>query len=288
MADNIKKYLTASVVKLLRPLVRILLRYGISYGEFAEMARWVFVNVAEKDFGIAGRKQTISRISVITGLNRKDVTRLTKIDINEDKTASTVINRAGRVIGGWVKDQSFHDSNGVPAVLPLEGEKNSFAELVKLYSGDMPVRAVLDELIRIEAVKKNEDNTVSLLTRAYIPKNIDVEKISILGVDAADLMSTIDHNLDEKKQPFFQRKVVYDNIPSEAVEGFRETSTAEGQHLLEKLNVLLSGQDRDCNPAIEGSGRRRLGVGIYYFEEDISETENKKKEKKKTGRSSKK
>lgn len=277
MAKNIKKYLTTSVVKLLRPLVRILLRYGISYSEFAEMARWVFVNVAEKDFVIAGRKQTISRISVITGLNRKDVTRLTKTNIYEDKTTSAIINRAGRVIGGWLKDQSYHDHQGVPATLPLEGGKDSFTELVKRYSGDMPVRAVLDELLRIEAVKKNEDNSVCLLTRAYIPKNIDVEKITILGDDAADLMSTIDRNLDEQRSPFFQRKVVYDNIPSEAVIGFRETSAAEGQLLLEKLDVLLSGQDRDCNPAIEGSGRKRLGVGIFYFEEDISDNDDKKK-----------
>jgi len=287
MANNIKKYLTTSVVKLLRPLVRILLRYGISYGEFAEMARWVFVNVAERDFGIVGKKQTISRISVITGLNRKDVTRLTKTNIYEDKTASGVINRAGRVIGGWVKDQGFHDHKGVPAALPLEGGEQSFTELVKLYSGDMPVRAVLDELLRIEAVKKNEDNTVSLLTRAYIPKDIDVEKIAILGADAADLMSTIDNNLGEQGQPFFQRKVVYDNIPSEAVADFRETSAAEGQLLLEKLDVLLSDQDRDCNPVIKGSGRKRLGVGVYYFEEDITGTEDKKKGKT-TGRSAKK
>jgi len=287
MANNIKKYLTSSVVKLLRPLVRILLRYGISYGEFAEMARWVFVNVAERDFGISGRKQTISRISVITGLNRKDVTRLTKTNIYEDKTAFGVINRAGRVIGGWVKDRSFHDHKGVPAALPLDGGGKSFTELVKLYSGDMPVRAVLDELLRIEAVKKNEDNTVSLLTRAYIPKNIDVEKIAILGADAADLMATIDHNLAVQRQPFFQRKVVYDNIPSEAVADFKEISAAEGQLLLEKLDVLLSGQDRDCNPGIEGSGRKRLGIGIYYFEENISDTGDKEKGKK-TGRSAKK
>jgi len=279
MANNIKKYLTTSVVKLLRPLVRVLLRYGISYGEFAEMARWVFVNVAENDFGIDGRKQTISRISVITGLNRKDVTRLTKTNIYEDKTTSAIINRAGRVIGGWVKDKSFHNRQGVPAALPLEGGKNSFTELVKRYSGDMPVRAVLDELIRIEAVKKNEDNTLSLLTRAYIPKNVDVEKIAILGADAADLMSTIDHNLVKQEQPFFQRKVVYDNIPYEAVAGFREISAAEGQLLLEKLDALLTRQDRDRNPDIAGSGRKRLGVGIYYFEKDISETAEREKRK---------
>ena len=202
MTDNIKKYLTKGVVKLLRPLVRILLRYGISFGEFAEMARWVFVDVAKKDFGIAGRKQTISRISVITGLNRKDVTRLTKTNHYDDKTTSAVINRAGRVIGGWVKDQCFHDRHGIPAALPLDGGKNCFAELVKRYSGDMPVRAVLDELLRIEAVKKNEDDTVSLLTRAYIPKNIDMEKISRSGlfetvqIHSAPELITITRHLD--------------------------------------------------------------------------------------------
>lgn len=272
MADTITNRLQSSIVKLLRPLVRILLRYGISFGEFAETARWVFVDVADKDFGIEGRKQTISRISVITGLNRKDVTRLKKIDFHTDKDSSAGINRAGRVISGWVKDRKFHDQKGKPAPLPIEGEDRSFAMLVRHYSGDMPVRAVLDELLRIEAVRKNKDNTVSLLTNAYIPKNVDAEKITILGADAADLMATIDHNLgNSEEQPFFQRKVMYNNIPAESVTDFRVLSAFESQQLLEKLDVVLAEHDRDYNPDIRGSGRKRLGVGIYYFEEDFAE-----------------
>ena len=276
MSETIKTRLSGSILKLLRPLVRLLLRYGISFGEFAELARWIFVDVADKDFSIGGRKQTISRISVITGLNRKDVTRLKKINIYDDKDVSATINRAGRVIFGWVRDKTYHGRKGVPAELPLEGEKKSFTALVKQYSGDMPVRAVLDELLRIEAVRKNKDNTVSLLTTAYIPKNIDAEKITILGADAADLIATIDHNLgDRKEQPYFQRKVMYNNIPAEAVAGFRETSSAEAQLLLEKLDAILAENDRDYNPDIKGSGRKRLGVGIYYFEEDFNEIEDK-------------
>ena len=276
MSKTIKKRLSGSILKLLRPLVRLLLRHGFSFGEFAELARWVFVDVADKDFSIGGRKQTVSRIFVITGLKRNDVTRLKKIDILDDKDSSTGINRAGRVIFGWVRDTTYHARKGVPAALPLEGEKKSFAALVKQYSGDVPVRAVLDELLRIEAVRKNRDNTVNLLTRAYIPKNIDAEKISILGADAADLISTIDHNLgDLNEQPFFQRKVMYNNIPAEAVAAFRETSSAEAQILLEKLDVLLAENDRDYNPNVKGSGRKRLGLGIYYFEEDLTETEDK-------------
>ena len=271
MLSGIQKMLSTSLVRLLRPLVRILLRYGVSFGDFAEIARWVYVDVADKDFSIEGRKQSVSRISVITGLNRKDVTRLKQINIHQDQDPSSGFNRAGRVIGGWVRDKAYNDKDGSPAVLPLEGEAQSFTALVKQYSGDMPVRAVLDELLRIEAVRRNDDGTVSLLVKAYIPKNVDTEKIFILGDDGADLISTIDHNLDaQNRPPFFQRKVVYDNVPVESIENFRTISGVSGQQLLEKLDELLAANDRDINPAVKGSGRMRVGMGIYYFEEDLT------------------
>ena len=283
MLSSIQKMLSASLVRLLRPLVRILLRYGVSFGDFAETARWVYVDVADKDFSIEGRKQSVSRISVITGLNRKDVTRLKQINIDQDQDPSSGFNRAGRVISGWVRDRTYNDKDGSPAVLPLEGEGQSFTALVKQYSGDMPVRAVLDELLRIEAVRRNDDGTVSLLVKAYIPKNIDTEKIFILGDDGADLISTIDHNLDaQNRPPFFQRKVVYDNVPVESIENFRTISGVSGQQLLEKLDELLAPNDRDINPAVKGSGRMRVGMGIYYFEEDLdvnrTADQNKKEE----------
>lgn len=272
METKIHEMLTASLVKLLSPLVRILLRYGFSFGEFAEIARWVYVDVADKDFSIKGKKQSISRISVITGLNRKDVTRLKQINIHQDHESSSGFNRAGRVISGWVRDQAFHDEQGNPTELPLEGEDKSFTALVKQYSGDMPVRAVLDELLRIEAVNKKKDGSLCLLTKAYIPKNVDAEKIFILGDDGTDLIGTIDHNLDTRKSPpFFQRKVVYDNVPVEGIENFRKISSSSGQHLLEKLNEILAANDRDCSPEVKGSGRMRVGMGIYYFEEDLNE-----------------
>jgi hypothetical protein len=274
MPNKIHELLSVSLVKLLRPLVRILLRYGFSFGEFAEIARWIYVDVADKDFSIEGKKQSISRISVITGLNRKDVTSLKQINIHQDHESSSGFNRAGRVISGWVRDQAFHDEQGNPAELPLEGEDKSFTALVKQYSGDMPVRAVLDELLRIEAVNKREDDSLCLLTKAYIPKNVDTENIFILGDDGTDLIGTIDHNLAAgKNPPFFQRKVVYDNVPVERIENFRKISSSSGQHLLEKLNEILAANDRDCNPEVKGSGRMRVGMGIYYFEEDLNKNQ---------------
>src|SRR5512142_337944 len=143
MAENLNKALTSEVLRMLRPLVRILLRNGVSFGTFADLAKAVFVDVADKEFGIPGRKQTISRISVMTGLTRKDVVRLQELGSPEDAVAERRYNRAARVVAGWVRDPRFR-SGDEPAALPPEGEGASFAALVHAYSGDVPPRAILD------------------------------------------------------------------------------------------------------------------------------------------------
>ena len=269
MGTSIAKTLNSAIVKLLRPLVRILLRNGISYHVFADLVRWVYVDVALQEFGIPGRKQTSSRVSVVTGLSRKEVQRLRDLDIPADDDTPERYNRATRVIGGWIRDPVFLDSDDNPLSLPLEGTV-SFSSLVRKYSGDMPVRAVLDELVNISAVALQADGTVHLLTRAYLPGADQQAKLDILGTDVADLIATINHNLDAKNaKPFFQRKVSYDNVPEEFLEPFRSVSSEESQALLEELNKWLTARDRDANPDVRGSGRKRVGLGIYYFEEDM-------------------
>lgn len=269
MTQKETKALSAAILRMLRPLVRLLLRHGISYGTFADLARWVYVDVADKEFNLPGRKQSASRISVITGLSRKEVARIQAIETPDDEAVVQQYNRAARVISGWLRDVQFKDEQGEPAVLPLEG-KNSFAELVKAYSGDMPARAILDELIRVKAVKLI-DNSVKLLAHAYVPAEGEEEKLHILGTDVALLINTIDHNLDTDEKPHFQRKVAYDNLPEEILPELRELSREKAQALLEELDRHLVKHDRDSNPESKGSGRKRAGLGIYYFEEDVSE-----------------
>jgi hypothetical protein len=103
------------------------------------------------------------------------------------------------------------------------------------------------------------------------------EFLSILGTDTAHLIKTIDHNITGKpEERFFQRKVSYDNLTEEAIPALRRTSARQCQKLLERLDRLLSEHDRDVTPSIRGSGRMQAGIGIYYFEEDLSK--DKKKE----------
>ena len=271
MAAGINKIISAAVVRLLRPLVRLLLRNQVPYGAFADLAKWVYVDVAAKEFNVANRKQTTSRVSVITGLTRKDVARLQKIAKPDDGVIGQEYNRAVRVINGWLYDPRFVTTDGQPAQLPIEGE-NSFFELVKKYSGDSTPGAILDELLRTGAVEKTPDGKVTLHKRAYVPNESEEEIIHILGTDVALLLQTIDHNLNKGKQkPFYQRKVAYNNLPKECLEEFRALSAKHSQALLEELNRYLSQHDRDSNPDAAGTGRKHAGVGIYYFEEDYQE-----------------
>lgn len=272
MSAKLKKALSSAVLRILRPLVRVLLRNGVPYGTFAELAKWVYVDVADRDFRIKGRKQTNSRISVITGLSRKEVLRVQRMETPEDKAAVERYNRAARVIGGWVRDHRFAGPDGRPATLPFDGGERSFSALVREHSGDVPPRAILDELHRVGAVEVDEDGSVRLMAEAYVPNTGEIDKVGILGVDVAELIGTIDHNLrHDATGARFQRKVAYDNLPAEVLPKFRALSHERAQALLEELDRWLVQHDRDANPSTEGTGRHKAGIGIYYFEEDLGD-----------------
>lgn len=273
MSADLRDTLAAAIRRLLRPLVRILLRNGVPFGVFSDHAKQVYVEVAEQEFGVPGRKPSISRVAVLTGLTRKDVSRLKRAG---DAAAAPVerYNRAARVISAWVREPEFHDASGRPATLPVEGEGASFANLVLRHAGDVPPRSVLDELLRVEAVRRTRDGRLRLLARAYVPRTGEEEKLAILGSDVADLVETIDHNLTHPPgEAFFQRKVAYDALVSEAVPSLRRDAARRAQRLLEHLDRRMAPKDRDMNPDVKGSGRHRVVLGIFYLEQDVEDEE---------------
>jgi hypothetical protein len=261
--------ISAATLRVLRPLVRLLLRHGVPFGTFADLAKRVYVEVALEEFGIPGRKRTHSRASILTGLSRKEVLRVTRLERADDAETGDRYHRAARVIGGWVRDERYGNGTGNPAALPMEGDGPTFPELVKTHSGDVPARAVLDELLRVGAVERTADDKVRLLARGYIPVAGDEEKLEILGTDTACLIETIDHNLrSEPGKTFFQRKAMYDNLPEEAVEELRKDLAMRAEKFLDHADRKMADRDRDVNPKSTGTGRRRAGIGIFWFEDE--------------------
>jgi hypothetical protein len=267
MSRKYNKVLFASILRLMRPMVRILLRNGIAYGTFSELVRKVYVDVAFADFAPEGRKQTVSRISALTGLTRKEVKRLLELDTPDDTASQERFNRGIRVISGWVNDRRFLDSDGKPADLPVDGKPKSFALLVKEYSGDIPTRAMLSMLEEAGSVRLTGDK-VRLVRHAFVPGSDPLDKIQVLGTDVAELIATIDHNLTAGPDSLlFQRKVAYDNIDPAALPKLKKMTFTKAQSLLEQLDRQYAGSELGED---DGDSSKYISLGIYYYEQDSS------------------
>jgi uncharacterized protein DUF6502 len=274
MNKSRKNELNAACRHSLRPLVRILLREGLAYGEFAEIAKSVYAEVAREDFTPQGEKASDSRVAILTGLTRKEVKRLRGAGA-VPKTVSHV-NRATRVLSGWHQDVEFTGADGRPLPLPLDGKHPSFTALVRRYSGDMPPKTMLEELQRVHAIERTDDGYIHALSRAYLPNYGDTSGIHELGAALHDLAATIDHNLDpDRKGPrYFQRMVSNERVRAPSLPLFRRIVGEHGQQLLETLDDWLSAHEVSATEDKDKRDTVRTGVGIYFFQNgDESQTE---------------
>jgi hypothetical protein len=258
-----------ALAKLLRPLVRLLLKHSFPYAAFESIAKRVYVETAMEDFALPGKKPSISRAAILTGLTRKDVNLLLAEPSSRSDVTSAYYNRAARVLTAWVREPRFAGTATAPQPLAMEGP-DGFAELVRAHSGDVPARAVLDELLRVGAVNLLPDGRVALRQRAFVPHESMVQKLGILGTDVGELIETITHNIEHgATDARYQRKVMHVGIPIEALPAFREMSARQSQALLEGLDAWLTEHDIEHLPAsgLPAGDTARVGVGIHYFEQ---------------------
>ncbi len=269
MNSSLTTNLSKAVVHILKPIIRILMRNEVSHGEFCALAKQAYVDVAYKHFTIPNKKMTYSRAAVLTGLNRKEVVRLTK-ERDSQSTVGTP-NRATRVVNGWLNDTDFLDKNKDPLVLNIKGEK-SFSELVARYSGDITIGAIIDELERIGVAKKINSEQIALTQQGYIPQTGELEKIDILSTCVSDLMSSAIHNLENTQENGrFQRQLVYKNVPAEVADEFQKLSSKKAETLLIELNKWLASKLKQTSGLQPNPLKKRIGLGLYYFENNPEE-----------------
>jgi hypothetical protein len=239
----------------------------VSYLEFAEVARQVFVDVAGRDFSLPRRKISLSRIAIMTGLSRKEVARLAKEGGRVTRIGPAELNRVGRVLQGWYTDSEFTGPYGVPLDLKFDDvpRKPTFSELVRRYSGDMPARAMLDELLRVGAARlEKESGLIRVLSRVYIPQMLAPESVRLFGMTARNFMETLDVNL-RKAGPGkgrFERRVVADEGLS--INDFAEFDAFvrdRGQQFLIEVDDWISAKD----PPQTDADTVHAGIGVYLY-----------------------
>lgn len=279
MNDSVKTGLLAAFAKLLRPLVRILLRQGITYDELSEVIKTVFVRIAAEGFKVPGKKMSQSRIAIVTGLTRKEVHRLVELDAKRGVPVKSSLSRIGRVLFGWFTDPEFTGPYGMPLEVRYDSdiEKDStFVRLVQRYSGDMTPRAMLDELLRVGAVVETDYNWFKVLRREYVPASFAPDFLERVGVGIHDFVHTIEANL-EKEGPGkgrFERTVKRDGgIRVQDLPIFDQFVRTKCQFLLEEIDNWLS---KLPSGGSNNEEMVEVGVGIYQFIKNKDESQPKK------------
>lgn len=256
------------------PLVRILLKNGVSFNEFAEILKNVFVEVAERDLAIPGRPPSEARTAILTGLTRREVAKQKLTIERGDLVETSNLNRVTRILEAWHTDPEYTGAYGLPVELLLDAPHNSqsFTALIKKHSGDMAARAMLDELLRVHAVELLSSGHIRVLMRAYIPQSLHPDALERLGTVVNNFVRTYEHNMEHNTLGMtrFERVVYADNgMPVDLMIAFDRLIREKGHQLLVELDNWLSSQE-DSTRKLEPDDRPRVntGVGIYHFVED--------------------
>jgi len=262
----IKDHLLHALRRLLRPTVRVLLRNGVTWAEFAEIGKEVFVEVARDDYGIQRRPTNTARVALMTGLSRHEVTRVKNVLTGERDRVEPPSNRISQILTAWHTDPDFLGADGSPLALPATGEGASVATLLKRYAGSMPHGAVLKELEQLELIEQT-DAGFRAKARQYIRSAADPDLVRQAGVALHDHGATIAHNLDvgRTEPPRFERMATQLALPSRHVRAFREFLETEGTAFLQKIDAWLTvraAREKTRGPVV------RTGVGVYLIHDD--------------------
>ena len=246
-----------------RRLGRIAIESGLTAPQTYRLMKEALVESAVEDFPLEEKRLTDSRISLLTGVHRKDVRTI------RERTAQPAAP-AGKpsiiatVIGRWLGDLDLRDADGTPRPLPRQAETgHSFDALVESVTTDMRPRTLLDELERTGAVAFDvETDTVTLTERAMI--GTDRDALYFLGHNAGDHIAAIASNIsrDEATPPMLERAVFYTHMDASAVDTLELICREGGMALLEKVNEAALARQSTGDDTGE-----RFRFGIYFYRE---------------------
>ena len=213
MPDNVKTALSISLLRLLRPLVKIMLREGLTYSHFAAIAQMAFVQSAAQDFVGKGMKSSEASVCALTGMTSQEIM---KVLIEQERFDSSelleVSNPFARVLHGWHNDRDYVGPYGFPVDLPFEGSPLSFTILTNRHAAGVSPHAVLEELRRVAAVTEVGFNIWKPLKQEYIEPSLSPENLGRMASLVESLLSTLENNTRTKRDStdLFERTMVVD------------------------------------------------------------------------------
>ena len=240
---EVREICRKALAKLLIPVVRFALRNSLKQRDVLEYLKIAFVTVAQNELSLIGSQITASKLSAITGIQRKEINRL----LDESYRIKRDQDIIARVVGLWQSATEFQDSNGAPKPLQLGKRQGSFVKLVSGVSTDLNPYTVQFELERLGLVHV-ENQIVTLIKPGYEPSG-DLEKsLALLADDSDFLYRAVTENVFENiETPNLHVTTFYDNIPKDKEEEVRTWLLERGASFHEEIRNYLSKLDRDIS-----------------------------------------
>ncbi|MEE4185334.1 MAG: DUF6502 family protein [Gammaproteobacteria bacterium] len=252
---------------MLRPVASFLLKCGLTFREFADLSKSVFVETATEEYGIRGRPTNVSRVALLTGISRKEVSRQRALLAAAPAPPANKTTDATRLLSGWHQDPDFVGADGRPLPLPFEAPGGrSFSALCHRYAPDIPASTMLKELKRVGAVEEAADHQLHARLRYYMPTRFDPQWVLNAGSVFADLGANINYNLAVEAAPTrFLGRATDTRIAPDAVPAFYAFMEERGQQFLEEVDSWLAAHRAAADTEV---ATVRLGAGAFLIQDD--------------------
>jgi Family of unknown function (DUF6502) len=257
--------LISAIRRLLAPLARLLLAYGITYPFLAELLKSVLVDVAARDFRLDNKRLTQSRITVLTGVHRGDVKRLSGSQ-PIDAGLSDAVSLAARIVTRWTSQAEYLDRKKRPvplARLAADGGGRSFEALVASVSKNIRARSVLDELLRLGIARLDQQDRVRLNAGAFIPERSFDEKAYYLGQNIHDHIAAAAHNMLGQTPPLLERNLVFEKLTPRSAEELHRLAIKLGMQALR--TVYRRARELEKQDALAPDNNVRISYGAFFF-----------------------
>ncbi len=268
MQSDFRAALVHLCTRVLYPLVRILIRFGISAGEFKSIVDSVYARAGLEYLEREGGRATHSGLAVITGINRTALAAILAAPQGSDfqPRSGTQLHRAARVLNGWHDDADFQTRSGAPAVLPIVGGRRSFQQLALRYSGGVYHQTILAELQRIGAVQSAGSHKVRAVRRSLSTGGASAESLHAAAEIAGDLMATLEHNLAARAHEQLPVRSLVLKADARSLPLFRAQVGRRADAALEQVESFLQAHrvDRGREPPGEAP-REELMLGAAVF-----------------------
>ncbi len=278
-ADNIPgsppPTLIVALQKLLRPLVRLLLNQQVTYPQLAAMLKPIYVTVAEEEMAMPGKRQSDSRINLLTGIHRKDVKRL-RAEQQDEPAIPANVSIGAQLIAYWMGEPEYQNNDGSPRPLSTRSSGAEISEFEQLVSRvvrqDIRPRVILDEWLRL-GVAHLEDGQLMLNTGAFTPDSGFDEKAFFFGKNIHDHIAAGAHNLMGAKPSYFDRSVYYDGLTEASVTELRQLAEELGMKALTEMNKAALRLQQKDQAASDAS--QRINFGVFNYHAVLGDTQSK-------------